>query len=139
HPGVGTLIGRLAAEPGVRQSLVTGNLSPNARVKTEALDLHTHLDFDVGAYGDDHHDRNELVPMALERVTSLRGETYEPHEVWVIGDTEHDLACARAAGVRCLLVGTKWDGNADISALDPDAYRADLSDTDDVLDILLRS
>jgi phosphoglycolate phosphatase-like HAD superfamily hydrolase len=139
HPGVGTLIDRLAKEPDVRQSLVTGNLSPNARVKTEAMQLHAHLDFEVGAYGDDHHDRNELVPIALERAKTLRGESYERDEVWVIGDTEHDLACARAAGVRCLLVGTHWDGSVDVSALDPDAYMKDLSDTEEILDILLGS
>jgi phosphoglycolate phosphatase-like HAD superfamily hydrolase len=102
HPGVGTLVDRLASHPGVRQSLVTGNLAPNARVKVGSLGLDTHIDFETGAYGDDHHDRNELVPMAIARVRELRGETYAPDEIWVIGDTEHDLACARAAGVRCL-------------------------------------
>jgi phosphoglycolate phosphatase len=137
HPGVGTLIDRLAQNPGVRQSLVTGNLAPNARVKVATLGLDTHIDFDVGAYGDDHHDRDRLVPMALRRVEELRGETYAPDEVWVIGDTEHDLACARAAGVRCLLVGTNWDGQDDLSGLEPDHYVRDLSETDDVLDVLL--
>ncbi len=138
HPGVGVLIDRLAELPGVRQSLVTGNLSPNARVKVSAMGLDKHIDFEVGAYGDDHHDRNELVPMALERVRTLRGETYAPDEVWVIGDTEHDLACARAAGVRCLIVGTSWDGEAAAAALaqDPDAYHEDLSDTEAVLALL---
>ena len=136
HPGVGTLIDRLAEVPGVRQSLVTGNLAPNARVKVSTLGLHPHIDFDVGAYGDDHHDRNELVPMALERVKRLRGETYAPDEVWVIGDTEHDLACARAAGVRCLLVGTNWDGKQDLSGLEPDAFVSDLSDTEALLELL---
>ena len=139
HPGVGTLIDRLAEVPGVRQSLVTGNLAANARVKVETLGLHTHIDFDVGAYGDDHHDRNELVPMALERVERLRGETYAPGEVWVIGDTEHDLACARAAGVRCLLVGTNWDGKQDLSGLAPDAFVDDVSETDAVLELLTKS
>jgi phosphoglycolate phosphatase len=137
HPGVGTLIDRLAQTPGVRQSLVTGNLSPNARVKVAAMGLDAHIDFEAGAYGDDHHDRNELVPMALERVEQLRGETYDPDEVWVIGDTEHDLACARAAGVRCLLVGTNWDGVDDLSGLEPDHYVRDLSETDALLDVLL--
>ncbi len=137
HPGVGTLVDRLAQTPGVRQTLVTGNLSPNARVKVAAMGLDTHIDFEAGAYGDDHHDRNELVPMAIERVEQLRGETYAPDEVWVIGDTEHDLACARAAGVRCLLVGTNWDGVDDLSRLEPDHYTPDLSETDALLEILL--
>ena len=137
HPGVGAVIERLARTPGVRQSLVTGNLSPNARRKVEALGLHAHIDFEAGAYGDDHIDRNELVPMAIRRAEELHGATYAPDEVWVIGDTDLDLACARAAGVKCMLVGTSWDGEQDVSELDADAYFADLSDTDAVLRILL--
>jgi phosphoglycolate phosphatase len=137
HPGVGAVIERLATMPGVRQSLVTGNLAPNARGKVEALGLDSHIDFESGAYGEDHLDRNELVPMALQRVEEFRGESYAPDEVWVIGDTELDLACARAAGVRCLLVGTSWDGEQNVSALDADAYFADLSDTDAVVSVLL--
>lgn len=137
HPGVGSLVDRLAATDGIRQTLVTGNLAPNARVKVGGFGLDEHIDFDAGAYGDDHIDRNMLVPLALKRVEELRGETYEPHEVWVIGDTENDLACARAAGVRCLLVGTNWGGGGDVSGLDADAYVSDLSDTDAVLEILL--
>ncbi len=137
HPGVATLIDRLAHTPGVRQSLVTGNLAQNARVKVATFGLDRHIDFEVGAYGNDHHDRNELVPLALARVEELRGETYAPDEVWIIGDTEHDLACARAAGVRCLLVGTNWDGHNDVNGLDADAYVRDLSDVDAVLEVLL--
>jgi phosphoglycolate phosphatase-like HAD superfamily hydrolase len=137
HPGVGDVIAHLATFPGVRQSLVTGNLAPNARRKLEALGLDANIDFESGAYGDDHLDRNELVPMALRRVEELREEVYDPDEVWVIGDTDLDLACARAAGVRCLLVGTTWDGEQDTSTLDADAYFDDLSDTDAVVSVLL--
>jgi phosphoglycolate phosphatase len=137
HPGVGTLVDRLARTPGVRQSLVTGNLAPNARRKINALGLDTHIDFEVGAYGDDHIDRERLVPMALERVQRLRGEAYAPDEVWVVGDTEHDLSCARAAGVRCLLVGTNWDGVDDLTELEPDHFARDLSETDALVTILL--
>ena len=75
----------------------------------------------------------------LERVQRLRGETYEPHEVWVIGDTPNDLACARIANVRCLLVGTGgpgWDG---VRALGADHAVPDLSDVDAVFEVLTGS
>jgi len=83
-------------------------------------------------------DRNELVPIALERVEQLRGECYLPGEVWVIGDTPGDLACARAAGVRCLLVATGQIPICQLEALDADAVLADLTNTDDVVQILTR-
>jgi phosphoglycolate phosphatase-like HAD superfamily hydrolase len=113
---------------------LTGNLTANAAVKVGAFGL-THLfDFEVGAYGTDHADRLELVPIALERVERFRGETYAPDEVWVIGDTPNDLACARAGGVRCLLVGT--GGQEGLEALGADAVLADLGDVDRAVALL---
>ncbi len=134
-PGVVELVERLRANPGVRQTLLTGNLTANAAVKVGAFGL-THLfDAEVGAYGTDHADRLELVPIALERVSRFRGETYDPgSEVWVVGDTTNDLACARAGGVRCLLVG---DANGDDEALaGADAVVPDFTDVDGAYAIL---
>jgi len=136
-PGVITLLERLDATDGVRQTLLTGNLIRNAAMKMRAFDLERFIDFEVGAYGSDHIDRHELVPVALRRVKELRGETYDGDEVWVIGDTEHDLACARAGNVRCMLVGTSWDGEAPVTDLGADSYFEDLTDTERVLSVLL--
>jgi hypothetical protein len=44
--------------------------------------------------------------------------------VWVIGDTARDLSCARAAGVRCLIVGTGRDGFDAVRDLKADAVLA---------------
>jgi phosphoglycolate phosphatase-like HAD superfamily hydrolase len=137
HPGVGLLLRELAGRDGVRQTLLTGNVAANAAVKVGAFGLDTFLDLPVGAYGDDHAERERLVPVALGRVRELRGEMYATDEVWVIGDTDRDLACARAAGVRCLLVGTGRDGFGAVSDLRADAVLEDLSDTPRVLGILL--
>jgi phosphoglycolate phosphatase-like HAD superfamily hydrolase len=135
-PGVAELLERLADAPGVVQSLLTGNLAANAAVKVGAFGLQRWLDLEIGAYGSDHADRTELVPIALERARRLRGEHYEPDEVWVIGDTANDLACARAGGVRCLLVGTGTHGHEAVAGLDADAVLEDLSDLDAVLSAL---
>lgn len=136
HPGVVEVLERLHRTDGVRQTLLTGNIVANSAIKLAAFDL-THLfDHEVGAYGTDHEDRLELVPIALERVERLRGERYDPEDVWVIGDTAGDLACARAGGARCLLVGTGrpgWDGVRDLGA---DVALPDLSDVDEVVEVL---
>src|ERR1700736_5864617 len=65
-PGIPELLPRLAALPDLHQSVLTGNIAPNAVVKLAAFDLVKWLDLEVGAYGSDHADRNELVPIALE-------------------------------------------------------------------------
>ena len=133
-PGVAELLARLDEAPGVRQTLLTGNLVANAAVKVAAFGLGDFFDSEVGAYGTDHADRLELVPIALERVARFRGESYEPDEVWVVGDTANDLACARAGGVSCLLVGRSHvETGLDRQA---DAYLADLSGVDDAFRIL---
>jgi phosphoglycolate phosphatase-like HAD superfamily hydrolase len=135
-PGVGALLERLAATEGVRQTVLTGNVVANAAVKLAAFGLERFLDVEAGAYGSDDADRTRLVPIARERVGRLRGEQYLPGEVWVIGDTAHDLACARAAGARCLVVGTGFDGYDAVRDLPADAILEDLSDTDRVVKIL---
>ena len=136
-PGVRRLLDELGGTAGVRQTLLTGNVAVNAAVKVGAFGLEGYFDLPIGAYGDDSAERELLVPIALRRVRELRGETYEPEQVWVIGDTARDLACARAAGVRCLLAGTGREGFAAIRGLDPDALLENLADTARVLDILL--
>ena len=133
-PGVAELLERLRDAAGVRQTLLTGNLAANAAVKVGAFGLTELFDAEVGAYGTDHADRLELVPIALERVARFRGEHYDPDEVWVVGDTPNDLACARAGGVRCLLVGDVYgDEEARRAA---DAALPDLADVDEAFRIL---
>ena len=135
--GVVEILERLAEVGGVRQTLLTGNLMANAAVKLGAFGLTKLLDVEVGAYGTDDPDRNALVPVALERVERLRGERYDLSEVWVIGDTANDLACARAGGVRCLLVGTGRAGLESVRHLGADAVLADLGDTEEVARVLM--
>jgi phosphoglycolate phosphatase-like HAD superfamily hydrolase len=135
-PGVAELLPRLAGTPGVLQSLLTGNLAANAAVKVGAFGLQRWLDLEIGAYGSDHADRTALVPVALERARHLRGVSFALDDVWVIGDTANDLACARAGGVRCLLVGTGIHGHESVAGLDADAVLEDLSDVEAVLEVL---
>ena len=134
--GVPEVLTRLAAVDGVHQTLLTGNTMANAIVKVTAFGLQRWLDLEIGAYGSDHADRSELVPIALERARRLRGLDVDSTRTWVVGDTANDLACARAGGARCLLVATGRTSLADLEALTPDAVVADLSDTDAVVQIL---
>lgn len=135
-PGVAGVLERLGGDPRVVSTLVTGNILPNARVKVATWGLESWLDLAVGAYGSDHADRNRLVPLALERVNAAYGVELAPEDAWVVGDTPRDLDCARAAGVRCLLVGTGRYSASELAALGADAVLEDLSDTDEVVKLL---
>jgi phosphoglycolate phosphatase-like HAD superfamily hydrolase len=135
-PGIGELLPRLDAEPGIAQSVLTGNIAPNAVVKLAAFGLDRWLDLKTGAYGSDHADRRQLVPIALHRQRELRGREIGPGEVWVVGDTPSDLACARAGGARCLLVATGRPTIDELEPLGADALLADLTDTEAVVALL---
>lgn len=137
--GVPELLARLAADDGVLQSVLTGNTAANAAVKLAAFGLERWLDLEIGAYGSDHADRRELVPIALRRAADRHGVTITPDDTWVVGDTANDLACARAGGARCLLVATGRASFEELQALEPDEVLADLSDTDAVARLLSES
>lgn len=137
-PGVPELLAALDADPDVVSTVLTGNTRANAALKLSTLGLAGWLDLAIGAYGSDDADRRKLVPIALARAGRARGLRVDPAAAWVVGDTVHDLACARAGGARCLLVGTGRPPLAELEAAGADAVLADLSDVDAVL-ALLRS
>ncbi len=134
--GVVDVLEALGRHEGVLQSLLTGNLAPNALVKLRAFGLDRYVDLEIGAYGSDHADRRRLIPFALERTAKLRGRTLDRGDVWVVGDTPNDLACARAGGARCLLVASGRYGPAELADCGPDAVLDDLSDTDALVELL---
>ena len=137
-PGIDAIVSRLAAMGTVAQTLLTGNLAANTRVKLNTFELHDRIELDAAAYGDDHLDRATLVPVcALERASRHYGQRFELDDVWIVGDTPRDLECARVGGVRCLLVATNRHYEyADLEALCPDVMLNDLADTDQVVSLL---
>lgn len=135
-PGVVAVLQALAAREGVIQSVLTGNIAPNASAKLGAFGLDQWLDLRVGAYGSDNVDRRALVPVALARVKEFRGFDLTPDDVWVVGDTPRDLEAARAGRARCLLVASGGFGVEQLRDLGADATVVDLANTVQVVDLL---
>jgi phosphoglycolate phosphatase-like HAD superfamily hydrolase len=133
-PGVVEALAALN-ELGAIQTVVTGNIEPVARMKVAAARLADRLALDVGGYGSDHRVRSELVHTASRRIASSF-EPVAPHRTWVVGDTPRDLECARAAGVRCVLVATGTNQYDALTRLDADAVLADLTDLGRLLDVI---
>ncbi len=93
--------------------LVTGNIEEGARIKLLPTGLWPH--FRVGAYGSDHMDRRRLPSLATRRAHALVGHAFAPTEVVVIGDTPHDIDCARAFGAVAIAVTTGQYTRAELS------------------------
>ena len=133
-PGVSETLAAIG-QRGHLQSLLTGNYQPTARIKLACVGVDHWLDFEVGAFGSDHRDRNCLVPIAIEKVTHRRGQRLRPEEVVVVGDTPRDIACARAGGARVVAVAT---GSYPVGALgDADAVLESLADVERAVEIIL--
>ena len=64
------------------QSVLTGNIRPVAEVKLAAVGLRDGLDLCIGAYGDDHEIRAELVPVARRRCTASPRPTSRARRRW---------------------------------------------------------
>ena len=103
-PGVAETLEALACREDVVLGLVTGNWEPGARTKLSRFDLNRFFDF--GAFGCDAVDRCDLPPVALERAERITGRRFRPEEALIVGDTIHDISCARAHGIPVLAVAT---------------------------------
>jgi phosphoglycolate phosphatase len=132
-PGAADALERLAAEPGVIQSLLTGNVERNALVKLAAFGLARHIDFASGAYGSDHRRRGELVNIARRRAAARHGAAIAAADTVLIGDTPLDVAAAREGGARAVGVATGPYDELALSEAGADAVLADLSDTEAVV------
>jgi phosphoglycolate phosphatase-like HAD superfamily hydrolase len=125
----------------VHQSVLTGNIRPVAEVKLSAVGLRDPLDLCIGAYGDDHEVRTELVQVARRRAAAVHGKATEDFAgtaTILVGDTPLDIEAALAAGARAVGVATGPSQAADLLAAGAHAVLPDLTDTRQVLRALLR-
>ena len=136
-PGTTEALVRVGAEPGVIQSLLTGNVQRNAALKLEPFGLGQHVEFGCGAYGSDHRVRGELVPIARERAERTHGLEIAASDVILIGDTPLDVAAAHEGGARAVGVATGPYDERDLHASGADAVLPDLSDTERVVAAIL--
>jgi phosphoglycolate phosphatase len=137
-PGVVELVTALAERPDVVQTVVTGNVRPNAQVKLGALGLAKFFDLDVGGYGSDHVDRHRLVESAREQAAAKYGPEYrEPGCAVVIGDTPRDVEAARLGGADILAVASGLHSADELRAAGARRVFADLADTAEILRYLI--
>ena len=130
-PGVAALVERLDRASGVALGLVTGNIEAGARIKLLPTGLWSR--FAVGAYGSDHMDRRLLPSLAARRAHARLGREFCPEDVIVIGDTPHDVDCARAFGAVAVAVSTGQYPREQLLAERPDHFFEDLGDLERVI------
>jgi phosphoglycolate phosphatase len=98
--------------------LLTGNIRLGAEIKLRHYGLWER--FEIGAFGDDHEDRNQIAVVARERGNRRLGRPLDGHEILVVGDTPHDITCGRAIGARVLAVATGGASRQELEGHRPD-------------------
>jgi phosphoglycolate phosphatase-like HAD superfamily hydrolase len=131
-PGITELLERLSYEANNGKlilGLLTGNIAAGAALKLKKYRVDKYFCF--GAYGDDHHDRNELGPIALKRGGSYHELELARAPVTVIGDTPKDIYCARAMAAQAVAVSSGSISHQELANYDPDVLFKDFTDYED--------
>lgn len=136
-PGAQAVLSRLAAHPGVVQSVLTGNMRPVAVGKLTVLGLVDLVDVEVGAYGLDDADRPSLVRLARTRAQEKYGIAFDEHATVLIGDTPHDVSAGHQGGARVVAVATGASDTETLEAAGAETVLRDLTDTEAVVRAVL--
>lgn len=116
-PGVVELLDCLRARPDVVSLLLTGNTEAGARAKLRHYGLDRY--FDRGAFANGCHDRPSVARKAAALAREIVGAEIRPEHSYVIGDTPHDIHCAREIGARAVAVASGSYSVEDLSRHDP--------------------
>jgi phosphoglycolate phosphatase len=114
--------------------LLTGNVKRGAELKLQHYGLWDF--FEVGAFADDHHDRNQLGEFARARAQEKHGHDFDAAQIDVIGDTGHDVTCGKAFGARTVAIATGSWSREQLAAHKPDFLFDDLANVGEVVRVL---
>lgn len=108
-PGFPQLLEALSHRSGVRVGLATGNFSDSARIKLAHFGIDRY--FVGGGFGEESVKRADVVRAAIDVVAPPDAR---PEDIFVIGDTPHDVASGLDNGVVAVGVAT---GNYSVDQL----------------------
>ena len=128
-----------AGQVSVVQSVLTGNVRPMAEMKLSALGLDGDLDLEVGAYGEAHEVRAELVHMARASAARKYRADFSGAATVLVGDTPLDVAAGLETGARVVAVATGGTTAAMLAESGARTVLPDLTDTQAVLSAILAS
>lgn len=124
--GAKELLDYLGQRDDIMLGIVTGNTSLTAPVKLKAGGFNPAI-FEVGAYGSEADDRNELPKLALDRAIAKARHDISGKDVIIIGDTVMDVLAARAIGGQAVTVFTGFEDREKLIASEPDYMLEDLT------------
>jgi phosphoglycolate phosphatase-like HAD superfamily hydrolase len=122
-PGILRFLEDFQEHPNLAFGLATGNVERGARIKLDRGNLNRFFPF--GGFGSDAENRTELVRRAAEKGTRHAGVSFDPGDVFVIGDTPRDIAAGREAGFQTVGVAASDYSIQDLEEAGADLVLAD--------------
>ena len=102
-PNVKETLEFLSTNEDYRSALLTGNCSKAAYAKVSHYGVGKYFDYQLSTFGDISEDRTILAQAALQKIY-VKNPEINCNDIIVIGDTPHDVSCAKAIGARCLII-----------------------------------
>lgn len=131
-PGVPELLSAVRSLPGVTIGLLTGNFAETGRLKIESCGIDS-AQFIINAFAEDAigipPSRDELPRVAMKRYFEHHRHQIDPARVTILGDSPHDIRCAKVNGCRSLAVATGHHSIEELRRHEPHKAVSDLSKT----------
>ncbi|MDA1185445.1 MAG: haloacid dehalogenase-like hydrolase [Acidobacteria bacterium] len=131
-PNVREILERLRDRSDVRSYLLTGNTRAGAHAKLTHYNLLQY--FPDGAFAEDTSDRSSIARRALA-LARVNGEVDEGR-MFVIGDTPHDVECARSIDARTIAVATGGYTFDELEAHEPWCVLRELPTVDEFVKLI---
>ena len=132
-PGAATLVEEVGQPVGFTRGVLTGNYLETGTAKLQAAGWGDGC-FQLSVWGDESpsrpHSRDQLPGVAISRYAQQLGTAAGGERVVILGDTVHDIACARAHGCSAIAVATGTYSVEQLGAAGADLVVETLEDTD---------
>jgi phosphoglycolate phosphatase len=132
-PGARAAVAALADQTGVVQTVLTGNIRAVAITKLRVFGLDVHIDFEVGAYGEDASRRAKLVAVAQRRAADKYSVRFDQENTVIVGDTVQDVIAAHQGGASIVGVASGRDSADNLREAGAEVVLPDLTDTQQVI------
>ena len=136
-PGVINLLERLAKDENILLALATGNLENVSWLKLKRGKMDHY--FKCGGFGSDATHRIDILQKAVERARHFKKHHFEKNEIYVIGDTSHDIKAANELGFKSIGVMTGNTEGKEFKHTPPTYLLKDFKNTEAFMKILKSS
>ncbi len=100
--GIENFLKELSKQKDVVLGLATGNTEEAARIKLEPAKLNKY--FTTGGFGWCSADRTKMLAEGVKNASKKYKYNFKPEEVFIIGDTHHDIVAAKENGYHSAVV-----------------------------------